>query len=327
MSTQPLVSTAPSLQSQAVHATFRLVVRPVLQRIPVNGWPVVLAATVESAAKVLPPPSGVTVEKVCLARFDAEIVRPSTGPMDLRRGAVLYLHGGAFLVGGLNSHRPVVAAIARRTGLAVMHVAYRQLPDAPISGSVEDCVMAYRWLVNRGVDPARIVIAGDSAGGFLAFATALAAPAAGLGGPAALIGFSPWLDLDCATKLAHPNNDSDAYLPAKLLAAVGGSGGTGPNGEALPSPVDGALSGLPPVLLIAVDSEVLFVDSELMAARLDAAGVPCTLRIWKGQIHAFTTLFPWLPESRAALDDAASFIISRIGAAPVPSIEHPANGS
>nr|WP_206072456.1 alpha/beta hydrolase [Antrihabitans stalactiti] len=300
------------MQSQVVYGIFRGVIRPVLQRIPVTGWPVVLATVVEATAKVLPPPSGVTVENVRLPGFDAEVVRAATAKSDLTSGAVLYFHGGAFLTGGLNSHRRVVAALARRTGLPVMHIAYRQLPKTNIKGSIDDCVTAYRWLLDRGTDPASVVFAGDSAGGFLVFAAALAAREVGLAGPAGLIGFSPWLDLDCATKLAHPNRATDAYLPAKLLAAVSGIGGYEPRvHDRVLAPTTGDLSALPPVLLVAVDSEVLFVDAEVMAANLAAAGVSCTLRVWTRQIHAFTALFPEMPESRAALDDAAGFIASR----------------
>lgn len=267
------------------------------------------AGAIDTAASLRPAPTGVMVEKVSLGEFEAEIVRPVGNDAPLADGAVLYFHGGAFVMGGLNTHRPVVAALARATGRPVMHVAYRQLPTVSIAGSIRDCLIAYKWMLNHGADPASMVFAGDSAGGFLVFATALAARPNGLPLPAGLIGFSPWLDLDCAAKLAHPNRHTDSYLPTSLLAAVSRMGAREPGvADPTPSPVDGDLAGLPPVMLIATDSEVLRVDSEMMSERLIAAAVPCALSIWDGQVHAFPALFPALPESRAALADVADFI-------------------
>ncbi|MGB3674792.1 MAG: alpha/beta hydrolase fold domain-containing protein, partial [Candidatus Nanopelagicales bacterium] len=176
----PATRGASSLQAQVVQAVFRFAVRPVLRRIPIAGWPISLASATEAAMGALPTPAGVTVEQVGLPGFDAEIVWPSAGGSDLARGVVLYFHGGAFLIGGLNSHRRVVAGLARRTGLPVVHVAYRQLPRTSIRGSLEDCVTAYRWLLRSGADPETVVVAGDSAGGFLAFASILATREAGL---------------------------------------------------------------------------------------------------------------------------------------------------
>ncbi|NMN98892.1 alpha/beta hydrolase [Antrihabitans stalactiti] len=304
-----------STQSRIVGLVFRAVISPLVRRIPITAWPMSVAFAVDLAAKVIPTPTGVTAEKVHFAGFDAEIVRPCIPRSNLAEGAVLYFHGGAFLIGGLNSHRPVVAALARRTGLPVIHVAYRQLPRTPITGSIDDCTTTYRWLLDQGADPATVVFAGDSAGGFLAFATAVAAAHAGMPRPAGLIGFSPWLDLDCTTKLAHPNRTTDAYLPAELLATVSRIGGYDPvTPNSALSPTTDDLAALPPVLLIAAESEVVRIDSELMAGRLANAGVPCVVHIWHDQIHAFTTLFPDMPESRAALDAAAHFIHGRISA-------------
>ena len=167
---------------------------------------------------------------------------------------------------GLNTHRPVVASIAKRTGLPVLHIAYRQLPSTSISGSVDDCLDAYRWLLEQGALPEKVVFVGDSAGGFLVFATALAAVSAGLEVRAGLVGLSPLLDLDCTTKSVHANARRDVIAPVSALMAIGKLGGQ------TNSPVDGDLAALPPSLLIAAESEVLRVDSEVMAQRLAAAG-------------------------------------------------------
>ena len=195
-----------------------------------------------------------------------------------------------------------------------MHVGYRQLPDTTISGSVDDCLVAYQWLLENGARPESTVFAGDSAGGFLVFATALRARDRDVGLPAGLVGLSPLLDLDCTAKQLHPNASRDAYAPVSALEAIGRLGGSvdGVLDPAL-SPVNGILDGLPPVLLVAAESEVLRPDSETMSERLTAAGVPHTLEIWKGQVHAFPALLPGLPESRRVLAGVAEFVGDRLG--------------
>jgi acetyl esterase/lipase len=201
-----------------------------------------------------------------------------------------------------------VSRIAEACRLPVLSVGYRQLPTVRLAGSVRDCLSVYRNLLAEGFDPARIVLAGDSAGGYLAFATALAAATEGLPGPAGIVALSPWLDFDCATKLAHPNAARDAYAPAQRLPLLAKLLGVDPDVDPRLSPVNGDLAGLPPVLLIASECEMLRCDAELMAERLAAADVPVTLQIWAGQVHAFPVLGDLLPESTAAIQEVGAFV-------------------
>ncbi|AEF39626.1 alpha/beta hydrolase [Hoyosella subflava] len=301
------VHDSPSRHARVLRSLLRSAVRPTLRHVPVNRWSVFVAGTLDGAARLQRRPQGVVSEIVVLPGFDAELVQLPNENRRLSDGVILYFHGGAFLMGGLNTHRPVVAALARRAGVPILNVAYRKLPGTTIEGSVQDCLVAYKWLLSNGADPATVIFAGDSAGGLLVFATAIEARDRKMPVPAGLIGFSPWLDLDCGAKLAHPSRTTDAYLPVRLLDAVTEKGALG-----VPNPVDCDLAGLPPVLLIASDAEVLRVDSELMSARLAEAGVPCAFHLWKDQVHAFTTLSVSMPESRAAIDEAATFVNSTI---------------
>jgi acetyl esterase/lipase len=193
--------------------------------------------------------------------------------------------------------------------LPVLSIAYRQLPKVPLAGSLLDCLAAYRHLLDSGLDPSRIVFAGDSAGGHLAFATALSATAEGLPQPAGIVALSPWLDFDATAKIAHRNAARDAYAPVSRLPflttlCLASKGELDP----LASPVNRDLSGLPPVLILAAEDEMLRCDAELMAQRLADHGVPCTLQIWAGQVHAFPVLGDLLPESRAAIHEIGTFI-------------------
>ncbi|MEV0061083.1 alpha/beta hydrolase [Nocardia sp. NPDC050718] len=286
------------------------VIGPLLRTVPINRATIPIGAVaVDLLSRLRPEPHGIEREQIQLDGFRMEMVRPAGGSRALRHGAVLYMHGGGFAVGGLESHRAIVAGIARRTGLAVLNVEYRQLPGRAITESIDDCVLAYRWLLRHGADPAKIVFAGDSAGGFLTFATALRSREIGLPLPAALVGLSPLLDLDYRAKEGYVNVTRDAYIPLSGLEAVVrlGAEATGPLDPAL-SPVNAELTGMPPVLLIAAEDELLRYDCELMAHRLTAAGVPVILELWRGQVHAFMSILPSMPESRSALGRVAKFV-------------------
>src|SRR5690606_30944893 len=247
--------------------------RPALRLAPINRTTIPVGAlAVESLARLRPRPRGVEREQVSLPGFRIEIIRPAGAARALRHGAVLYMHGGGFAICGLETHRPVAASLARRTGMAVVNVEYRQLPGRSITQSVDDCLTAYRWLLRHGAPAARVVFAGDSAGGYLSFATALRIIERGLPAPAGLIGLSPLLDLDYAAQRDPPHVALDPYIPLSALEAVVRLGAEIDGVlDPLMSPVNGILADLPPVLLIAAEDEVLRYDAELMAQRLDAA--------------------------------------------------------
>lgn len=302
----------PSLRSKVLYGACRWVVLPIVKRAPINEAAFRRAAYLDVAAGMRPP-AGIVRQPVQLPGFEAEIVRARGVTADVKDGVVLYLHGGGFMCCGMNTHRSIVSSLAKRTRLPIMHVGYRQLPATSINGSIDDCLTAYRWLLSNGARPEKTVFAGDSAGGFLTFATALRARAEGVALPAGLVGISPLLDLDCTAKLAHANADRDVLAPVASLVIISELDAQHGDGRgAAVSPVDGDLAGLPPALLIVAESEVMRCDAELMAERLAAAGVPCDLQVWDGMVHAFPAVAPRMPESRAALRNVTRFINSRI---------------
>lgn len=253
-----------------------------------------------------PAPRGASITPHSFDGFDAEWVRSQRATDD---GVVLYFHGGGFFFCGLNTHRHGVAAISRSAKLPVLSVAYRQLPEVPIPASVADCLTAYRHLLDEGVPADKIVFAGDSAGGYLSFATALLARAEGLPMPAGLVAASPLLDIDSAARLKHANMRRETYIPVKRFAELT-EFWTGDPGrhEAPISPVNEDLRGMPPSLIMAAETEVLLSDAEVMAERLWSAGAECKLQVWRGQVHAFPVLGPFCPETRAAIDQIGQFV-------------------
>ncbi|NKY61061.1 alpha/beta hydrolase [Nocardia flavorosea] len=233
-----------------------------------------------------------------------EEVVPTAG-VDPGAGVLLYLPGGGFLAGGPGTHRPV-ADLALVSRAPVVVLAYRRLPETDIAGSVRDCLDAYRALTQR--HPAGdITVIGDSAGGFLAFATTSTALRSEWDRPRALVGISPWLDLDCTAKAEAPTAATEAFLPPRVVEAVARWGCGGVIDPALSPLRTDDLAGFPPTLLLASDSEFLCPDAEFMAERLARAGVRHQLHLWHHRLHAFPVIAPRLPESKQAVETIAEF--------------------
>jgi acetyl esterase/lipase len=300
-----------SRRAGAVHTVAKVVARPVLRYYPLRGPAARLMPLVDFGASLLPRLSATVHRPVQGRTWRGELVTPIDGPTS--DGAIIYYHGGAFLLCGMGTHRRIVERLAERTGMTVLSVEYRQLPKGRLQDSVSDCEDAFRWLVRQGHPASKIVLAGDSAGGHLAFATALRLRDDGQQVPAGIVGLSPWLDFDHMAKVRHHNSRRDAYIPTQRLRKVGRMV-VGANPELHHSPVNADLTGMPPSLIICAEGEVLRVDAELMADRLVEAGVPCTLQIWEGQVHAFPVLTELTPESGQALEEVVAFVNATVSA-------------
>jgi len=155
--------------------------------VPVERLREVFAAFMGS----LPIPGGVRRSPTVLAGRPAVLVEPEA---DARRGTILYFHGGWFSLGSPGTAMAVTANLVMRTGVRAISLDYGLAPEHPFPAAIDDSVAAYRALLDRGIDPASIVFAGDSAGGSLSVTTCLAARDAGLPMPAAIVAFSPVLD-------------------------------------------------------------------------------------------------------------------------------------
>lgn len=301
------------------HALARATLRPsldklciVAQRGPLRGVPAFRIANAAGLATMpLRAPRGVLRRAEAFPGFRAEWLwhKSTAGPDQPGDGAILYFHGGGFVTGGLHSHRRLTGRLAKASGVPLLNVAYRQLPKAHITETVEDALTAYRYLLDRGFAPERIVFAGDSAGGGLTFGTALAARDRGLPLPGGIAAIAPWADLDPASRAAHPNDSEDALLSA-LSLSVPALGGFARDGMLDPawSPVNHDFTGMPPVFIQVGGQEVLRSDAEQLAERCADAGVPCTVQVWDKAIHVFHFGADILPEARTAIAHLAGFI-------------------
>lgn len=269
----------------------------------------------DPALYLLRPRRGTRLRLIQFGNFRAEWTwdRTSPDPFVTQDAAILYLHGGGLLACGLNTHRRLVARLAREAGVPLLNVDYRQIPQAHVTETLEDCLTAYNHLLDQGFSPDRIVLAGDSAGGGLAFSLALALRDRGLPIPAGIVGISPWANYDSALRLAHPNDRTEAALPARAYA-LPVKWGVMVDGVLDPtwSPVNHRFDGLPPVMVQVGSTEVVRSDTELLALRCAEAGVPMELQFWDNAFHVFQVAADVLPDARDAIADLAEFIRSRV---------------
>lgn len=302
-----------SKRSLLIRAGARAVVRPTLGFFP-SARPVgPVLDLIDLSFRAMPRSGVVEAEQIDGGDWRAELVsRRDRDPAAHPGGAVVYFHGGAFVTGGLASHRRIVEALARRSGQPVLSVAYRQGRRGLVADSIVDCVAAVNLLIDRGYDPSRLVLAGDSAGGHLAFAVTLAAARQGidLGG---VVAISPWLDFDNSVRRHHRNAWRDPFIPTFRLARMARQVTGSRTPDPALSPVNAMLADLPPALLVCGSEEILRFDAELMTRRLEAVGVQADLHVWAGQVHAFPVMAGLTPESGQAVDVIVEFVRSRAG--------------
>jgi acetyl esterase/lipase len=225
--------------------------------------------------------------------------------------AILYFHGGAYVVGSAQAYRNFVGQIALRAKVDAFIPDYDLAPEQPFPAAVNDGEAAYRGLVAAGIS--RIAIVGDSAGGGLALVIATRMSAAARDGlvprPAAAVVMSPWTDLALTGDSMTTRAEHDPLLTRDTLeqARIAYLGATDPkNPEA--SPLYGDLTGLPPVMLHVGEDEILLADARRMADSIVTAGSAAELHVWQGMVHVFPANLALLKAAAEALDIVATFV-------------------
>jgi acetyl esterase/lipase len=250
-------------------------------------------------------PADVTVEQAELGGVPVEKLT-ATGAES--SGAFFYIHGGGWVAGSPRTHRPLTQCLATKTGMTVYAVDYRQAPEHFFPAGLDDCVAAYRALLEK--TPANeIVVGGDSAGGNLALALALRLKAEGIPLPAALVCLSPATDLAATGGSRVTNAQRDALFVEDMMHTVEGRycPGADPHNPYI-SPLHGDLADLPPTLFHVGDTEMLLDDSTRMADKMRAAAVPVTIKVWPKVPHVWHLMADLLPEARQAIDEIVAFV-------------------
>jgi monoterpene epsilon-lactone hydrolase len=261
-----------------------------------------------------PLPAEVTVTASTLGGVPtAEVTVDGIEP----RHAVLYFHGGVYVMGDAFLAAELASQVGRRTYAKVISVDYRLGPEHPYPAAVDDALAAYEALLDDGIAPSDIVFAGESAGGGLAVATLVNARDHGLPLPAAAFVMSPYADLTLAGSTMETRREVDPLLsPEALRARVTDYTAGHDAGLGLISPIFAELSGLPPLMIQAGSHEVLLDDAIRLAGVAASADVAITLDVTPGVPHVFQAYHPILEEAVEALDRAGQFLSAHLAGSP-----------
>jgi acetyl esterase/lipase len=225
--------------------------------------------------------------------------------------AVLFLHGGGYVSGSLDSHRHMIGQAGREARSRTLSIAYRLAPEHPFPAALEDAIAGYHFLLSQGFDPKRIAVAGESAGGGLAIAMLVSLRDRGIPLPACTWCSSPWVDLEAIGGSMTAKASVDPLIQKAYLMEVAAAylKGVDPR-TPLASPLYADLRGLPPMLIQVGSAETLLDDSVRLAGVAGAAGVRVTLEVWPDMIHAWHLFYPQLADGRRALAQVGAFIRS-----------------
>jgi monoterpene epsilon-lactone hydrolase len=270
-----------------------------------------LRAVYDQIAALTGEPEGVTWTDVDAGGVPA-IWADSSGGADDR--VVQYVHGGGYVIGAAEYYRKLTGHLANAIGCRVLNVDYRLAPEHPHPAPVEDSTTAYRWLIDQGIEPGHIAIAGDSAGGGLTVATLLSLRAAGLPQPAAALPLSPWVDMEGTGDSMTTRADRDLLVHADQLKGMADAflQGQDPR-DPLAAPLHADLSGLCPLYIQVGDDESLLDDSVRLAERARQAGVECRLDVFPEMQHVFQMAAGNMPEADEAIGRLAEWVRPRLG--------------
>ena len=247
----------------------------------------------------------------------------------------LYIHGGAFMAGSPLSHRVITSKLSEVTGCVVLSIDYRLMPEHGRLASVEDCRSAYQWLLRNSPDsslnslnapktgandapePSVLFVAGDSAGGNLTLSLLAWVRDNQLPAPNAAVALSPITDSRFTSPSIRSNLDSDVmlkplakrftWMPGVLISLAGRFLAGHKASDPVVSPLLGDLSGLPPILVLASDCEILRDDGRRYVNKAVEAGTDATLQLWDNVPHVWPIFYPHLPEAGEAFDQIEAF--------------------
>jgi acetyl esterase/lipase len=224
---------------------------------------------------------------------------------------LLYFHGGGYVMGSINTHRAMVARLARAARARALLIDYRLAPENPFPAAVEDATATYRWLLAQGRQPRKIALAGDSAGGGLTLATLLALRDARTPLPACAVPISPWTDLEGTGTSVKTKASRDPMVRETDLRRYAAlyAGNADPRNPLI-SPLHGDYRGLPPLLIQVGEAEIILDDSTRVAELAKQAGVQVDLEVWDEMVHVWHVFAKLLPEGQQAIEKVGSYVSS-----------------
>jgi acetyl esterase/lipase len=297
MQNWPMMFSARAARSQASRITHQI-------------SPEALRAQYQALCSFEPACTDVAAERAQIGQVKGEWVRVAESePQRL----LLYFHGGGYVAGSPEDHRPLVAKLCRAGSAAALSLDYRLAPEFPFPAALRDAVDAYRFLATKAFHPSSIVLAGDGAGGGLAVATAMAIRNGGMTMPAGVIALSPWADLTLSGWSIMRNAESDSVLGWDLLFVSARNYLNGANpADPYASPVFGSMRDFPPIMVHAGAREILRDDASRLGELAAAANVPVSVEVYDGMQHLFQGSS--VPEAKVSLNRLGQFIRTRTSA-------------
>ena len=281
-----------------------------------------MRTSMEQMQSALAPLQGATITTLDIAADQRMLsARWHTMPNSSTAKTVLYLHGGGYALGSLDTHKELMVRLAQATSARVLGIDYRLAPEHPFPAGLEDAMAAYRWLIKQQqVAANNIAIVGDSAGGGLSLALLMTlrdqlGQADALPMPSCAVLFSPWTDLAATGKSITAQADLDPMITiAGLRQLADYYRGDEAANHPLVSPLYGDFSGLPPLLVQVGEHEVLLDDSLRLQDVVDKSGAHLDLEVFAQAFHVFQA-FPGIPEATVALERVGEFLDKKLSEA------------
>ena len=270
-----------------------------------NIAPNVLRPLLDQACRLFPQHPNVKIRSLRLAGIRAEESRANPTVSQI----ILHIHGGAFFLGSLNTHRALMTNIAACTQMQVVHLDYPLAPEHAYPEAIDALIDVYQALLVQGIQPKDVIISGDSCGANLALALCLKLKQQPKSMPSGLILMSPFLDLSLSGKSIRDNQKHDALLSVEALQAgiqhylSDGIQADDPR----VSPLFDDLNGLPPTLVQVGSKEILLDDANRFREKAEQAGVKIHFKLYTGMWHNFQMFNAWFPEAKQSLKDLAEF--------------------
>lgn len=264
-----------------------------------------LRLALEQLCRAFPQNKEVEIRTLRLAGLRAEEIKPQTESTQL----IFHIHGGAFFLGSLKTHRAFLTQIAARTQMQVLHVDYPLSPEHQHPEAIDALFDIYTTLLDQGVQSKDIILSGDSCGANLALALALRIQQEKLPQVSGLILLSPFLDLTLTSESLRYNAQHDALLSIETLE-------TGidyyvpknmDKSDPTISPLFADLTGLPPILVQVGSKEILLDDAQRFKERAEQTNVEVHFKIYTGMWHNFQMFSAWFDEAQQAIADLAEF--------------------
>ena len=270
-----------------------------------NLAPNILRPLLDQLCRFFPHAANVHIRPLHLAGIQAEEIKASANATQL----ILHIHGGAFFLGNLNTHRALMTDLAARTQMQVIHIDYPLAPEHPFPEAIDAVFDVYQALLVQGIKPKDIIISGDSCGANLALALCLRLKQQPELRPSGLILMSPFLDLTLTSPSLRFNQKHDALLSIEALEAGIQHYLTKDVAADDPrvSPLFDDLTGLPPTLVQVGSKEILLDDSKRFREKAEQAKVDVHFKLYTGMWHNFQMFNAWFPEAQHALADIAAF--------------------